>query len=151
MAPRPLRRTDGSDVDKADFLAEYARLEREHLAGKPNIGSYRSEGCELCDRCMFCLDCRSCHKCTHCVGCEECSDCSHSRACRSCHACAYCVDCSVCSGGAYLVRCTACVDCTYCFGCVGLVRKDFHILNVQYSRTQYFELLEKLKAELGLA
>jgi hypothetical protein len=34
---------------------------------------------------------------------------------------------------------------------VGLVRKDFHILNVQYSRTQYFELLEKLKAELGLA
>ena len=35
-------------------------------------------------------------------------------------------------------------------GCVGLVKKDFHILNVGYSRKEYFEILEKLKRELGV-
>jgi len=138
-------------MDKSDFLAEYARLEREHLGRKPNVGSYRSEGCELCTKCMFCVECQSCHRCTHCIRCEASSDCSHCRDCRSCHSCAYCIECSSCSGSAYLIRCTACVDCTYCFGCVGLVRKEFHILNVQYSRTQYFELLAKLAPELGIA
>jgi hypothetical protein len=45
----------------------------------------------------------------------------------------------------------ACADCTYCFGCVGLVKKEFHILNVPYPRTQYFEIVKRLTAELGIA
>jgi hypothetical protein len=33
---------------------------------------------------------------------------------------------------------------------VGLVKKDFHILNQAYSRQEFFELVKKLKAELGI-
>jgi len=43
-----------------------------------------------------------------------------------------------------------CVGCTYCFGCVGLHRKDFHILNRAYDRATYFAEIAKLARELGL-
>ena len=48
------------------------------------------------------------------------------------------------------VRCTDCTSCTYCFGCVGLSKKDFHILNVGFSRQEYFELTKRLKKELNV-
>ncbi|AKF85427.1 hypothetical protein MFUL124B02_12280 [Myxococcus fulvus 124B02] len=41
-------------------------------------------------------------------------------------------------------------DCNYCFGCVGLAKKDFHILNVPFPRTEYFKVVGKLRKELGL-
>jgi hypothetical protein len=139
-------------VEKTDFLAEYGRLEREFQAQKQpiNIGCYQSTDCESCDRCMFCNGCRSCYRCTHCQDCVHCGGCSHCRDCEDCHACSYCVETRASSGGTYLVRCITCADCTYCMGCVGLVKKEFHILNVQYTRTQYFEIVAKLKQELGI-
>ena len=60
-------------------------------------------------------------------------------------------DCSGCSKSAYLVRSIGCTECTYCFGCVGLSKKDFHILNVKYKRDEYFKQLKALKRELGLS
>ena len=50
-----------------------------------------------------------------------------------------------CTGSAYLIQCSSCIDCTYCYGCVGLTKKEFHILNVAYSRTEYFALLKTLR------
>jgi len=38
-----------------------------------------------------------------------------------------------------------CEECEYCFGCVGLRKKQYCILNKQYSETEYKELLEKIK------
>jgi hypothetical protein len=136
-------------VEKSDFLVERARLEREFLAEKPNLGSYRSEACELCDRCMFCSACRECFRCTHCSRCTNSSECSHCSECATCHACTYCIACQFCSGGAYLEQCVGCADCTYCFGCVGLVKREFYILNVPYSRTQYFEIVAQLREDLA--
>jgi hypothetical protein len=43
-----------------------------------------------------------------------------------------------------------CSGCTYCFGCVGLSRKDFHILNQPYDRSTYFKITSKLTRDLGL-
>ena len=31
-----------------------------------------------------------------------------------------------------------------------LVKRDFHILNVRYPRTEYFEITQQLRAELGI-
>jgi hypothetical protein len=56
-----------------------------------------------------------------------------------------------CTQSAYLVLCRNLSDCTYCFGCVGLQRKDFHILNVPFDRKEYFKIVGRLKKELGLA
>ena len=51
----------------------------------------------------------------------------------------------------YLVRCVALSDCNYAFGCVGISRKDFHILNEPFERTLYFETTRRLMRELGLS
>jgi hypothetical protein len=48
------------------------------------------------------------------------------------------------------VRSAACVGCAYCFGCVGLSRRDFHILNEPYDRATYFELSGRLARELRI-
>jgi hypothetical protein len=45
----------------------------------------------------------------------------------------------------------ACTGCTYGFGCVGLAKRDFHILNVPYDRQTYFALVAKLTRELRIA
>ena len=44
----------------------------------------------------------------------------------------------------------ACSECTYCFGCVGLAKQDFHILNVKYTRAEYFRIVKSLEEELGI-
>jgi hypothetical protein len=51
---------------------------------------------------------------------------------------------------AYLVRSVGCSGCTYCFGCVGLSRKDFHILNVPYERQEYFAKIAELRRMLRI-
>ena len=45
----------------------------------------------------------------------------------------------------------SCTDCTYCYGCVGLAKKEFHILNVPYSRTEYFALAQGPSRRRGRA
>lgn len=137
-------------VETQDFLNELARLEREHQTSRLNPGSYACSGCEKCTSCMFSTGCTGCYRCTHCADCEGCTHSSHSAACVACHGCAYCINSSDCTGGAYLVRCSACADCTYCFGCVGLVKREFCILNVPYSRQDYFDLVKQLSAELTI-
>jgi hypothetical protein len=61
------------------------------------------------------------------------------------------VDSERCVGSAYLVRSVGCNGCTYCFGCVGLSKRDFHVLNERYDRAAYFELTARLARELRIA
>jgi len=42
------------------------------------------------------------------------------------------------------LRCSFCTDCNYCYGCVGLSKKEFHILNQPYTRSEYFALIKSL-------
>ena len=74
----------------------------------------------------------------------------HCQDCQNCHRSSYCEQSSSCVGSSYLVLCHSCSDCTYCFGCIGLAKKDFHILNVKYGKNQYFRIVKALKAEMGL-
>jgi hypothetical protein len=55
-----------------------------------------------------------------------------------------------CANSAYLYFSRNLSDCTYCFGCVGLSKKDFHILNRPFGRQEYFQLTQRLKRELGV-
>jgi TPP-dependent indolepyruvate ferredoxin oxidoreductase alpha subunit len=64
--------------------------------------------------------------------------------------CQHCIDSENCTSSSYLVRSVALSSCSYCFGCVGLVGKDFHILNERFERREYFALVEHLTRELGL-
>ncbi len=47
-----------------------------------------------------------------------------------------------------LLYCTLCPHCKDCFGCVGLQRKQYCILNMQYTQQEYEELVPKLIAHM---
>lgn len=132
-------------MDINTFTTELRRLQDELGRKDANLASFQCEGCLRCGSCMFCVACQDCYKCTHCQGCVDCSLCAHCRGCRRCHDCAYCRDSVRCQGSTYVVRSVDCVDCTYCYGCVGLIKREFHILNVRYPRKDYFEITAALE------
>ncbi len=146
----PAEPTSPEGLDRRGFDAALQALLRVHEASEENPGSVRCEGCRACVSCMFCKACQACHRCTHCTGCRTSSHLTHCHDCSGCHECAYCERSENCAGASYLVLCRDCSDCTYCFGCVGLARKDFHILNQPYTRSEYFRIMEKLRGALGL-
>lgn len=137
-------------MNAAEYERALAKLKKAHAAQGDNPGSYRCSGCKACAGCIFCRDCDACYKCTYCHQCSGCSHCSHSIDCDACHGSSYSIACANCTGSTYLINCHACSDCTYCFGCVGLIKQEFHILNVQYTREEYFRITRRLSAELGL-
>jgi hypothetical protein len=99
---------------------------------------------------MFCKGCEECYRCTHSSGCRTSSHLTHCVECSGCHDCAYCLRSENCTRSSYLVLSRSCSECTYCFGCVGLAKKDFHVLNVPHGRTEYFRVVDGLRRELGL-
>ncbi len=40
------------------------------------------------------------------------------------------------------------LNCSDCFGCVGLKKKQYCILNKQYTKKEYFEMIEKIKKHM---
>lgn len=53
--------------------------------------------------------------------------------------------CTSCRYSAYLDYCE---ECEYCFGCVGLRKKQYCILNKQYSKEEYAATIERMKADM---
>ncbi|HUL61200.1 MAG TPA: caib/baif family protein [Anaeromyxobacteraceae bacterium] len=138
-------------MSRREFEQEYQRLLRAFAQEDENPGSISSTGCRQCVSCMFCKDCEECYRCTHCQGCQASSSLTHCVDCTGCHDCAYCVRSENCTRSSYLVLCRSCSECTYCLGCVGLAKKDFHILNVKYGKTEYFRIVKALEKELGVS
>ena len=58
----------------------------------------------------------------------------------------YCFNCWAASRD--LEYCGYCVGSSNCFGCVGLIKKQYFILNKQYSKEEYFLLVEKIKKHM---
>lgn len=137
-------------LEASAFLTELERLRSTVTARLDNPGSHGCVRCERCSGCTFCVDCSSCSRSTHCERCTDCVGASHCRDSAALFGCSHCERCERCSGSAYLVLCTDMTDSTYCFGCVGLSRQDFAVLNVPVPREQYFELVARLRGELGL-
>jgi hypothetical protein len=137
-------------MTRNEFETELRRLLSEHGARTGNQGCVECTGCELCIDCSFCRASKSLLRCHYCVDCERCSDSTHCRGGRELISCHHCTAAERCRSSSYLVRSVDCDGCTYSFGCVGLSRKDFHILNKPYERSAYFALVTRLSRELGL-
>jgi hypothetical protein len=137
-------------MSRREFEAELENLLRTWARDDSNPASVQCERCRRCTSCMFCVDCEECYRCTHSRGCRSSTHLTHCVDCTGCHDCAYCVQSENCTKSSYLVLSRGCSECTYCFGCVGLAGKDFHILNVKYTRSEYFRIVASLEAELGL-
>ncbi len=55
--------------------------------------------------------------------------------------CYWCIDCANCYGCSYLYACTQCTNCMFC---IGLNNKTNCILNKQYSKSEYEQILKTL-------
>ncbi|AUX46176.1 caib/baif family protein [Sorangium cellulosum] len=137
-------------MTRAEFEAELRKLLQGHETGTANERCVECVACERCVDCTFCRGSKALQRCHYCVDSQRCADSTHCRGCRDLLKCSHCVASERCTQSSYLVRSVDCTGCTYCFGCVGLVRKDFHILNQPYDRSTYFALTSKLMRELGL-
>ncbi len=51
----------------------------------------------------------------------------------------------VCSNTSDMEYSVMCIGCQDCFGCVGLKRKQYCILNKQYTKEEYEEIMQKIK------
>ncbi|MFA6515139.1 MAG: hypothetical protein WCT42_02650 [Candidatus Paceibacterota bacterium] len=57
---------------------------------------------------------------------------------------------SQCWMGAHdLEYCDSCPGASNCFGCIGLKKGEYCILNKQYSKEEYFEMVEKIKKHMN--
>ena len=54
--------------------------------------------------------------------------------CLVCRECEYCIDCR---------------NCSNCFGCVGMKNVEYCIFNKQYSKEEYFSLVDKIKKHMN--
>lgn len=138
-----------SFMDSRQFDAELRAL-RSDLLDRGNPDSFQSDNCTNCSQCMFCEGCENCHGCQYSKNSVGCTQCTHVMACTQCHQSTHLRHSARCVSSHYLTHCDDCADCTYCFGCVGLVRREFHILNRPYDRPTYFKMVHALNAELGL-
>lgn len=151
QSQRPADRADVSVLTPSEFEKRLRKLKEGGGAlERENPGSYACDDCQSCADCTFCTRSRNLRNCHYSNDCQRCSESSHCDRCVDCHALSHGIECTRCTGGAYLVLCTDCHGCTYCFGCVGLARKDFHILNEPYERTEYFRVTKRLEQELAV-
>ncbi len=135
-------------VNLREFEAAFRELVAAQKKSDGNVKCLACERCARCVDCTFCKDGNGLSRCHYCTRCTDCTDCSHCESSTGCLACTHCVESERCAQSAYLTRCVGCSGCTYCFGCVGLSRKDFHILNEPYDRQTYFEIVKGLEREM---
>lgn len=119
-----------------------------------NIKSEASEGEFLsntknCKRCFIIHDCEDCCNCSRGTALKNCVDangCWHSEAIGNCSSCldSYMLKYSLWSSARNSEYVDLCIECEYCFGCVGLRKKKYCILNVQYTKEEYEVLKEKI-------
>lgn len=139
-------------LDRREFERVFRDLRQHVLQSQTeeNPGSHRCERCQRCTQCMFTTDSVDCFSCTYCSHCTNCTNCTHCSGCQDCHQSSYCVNSHNLSACSYVIMSEHCHECIFCFGCVGLLKKEFHILNQKYSRDAYFKMVAKLKVEFGI-
>jgi hypothetical protein len=139
-----------SAVTPNEFESRLRELLREHAEVIENTGCLACERCERCTDSTFLKDCTNVARSNYCERCVDCTECSHTTDSKNCFGCTHCERSEGCTQSAYLVRCTGCSGCTYCFGCVGLSKKDFHILNEPYERQEWFRVVGELRKSMRI-
>ena len=149
--------------NREHIMAAQTRLEELKLkhARKAVIGEqndnvsgnyiYESKDCSDCFEIRACRDCKYCRIIHHANDCMdylcwgdnsermyECQECGHNA-----HNLRFC---SACYDGLHsLTYCYQCVlTANNCFGCVGMKKNDYCILNKQYEKSEYEELVPKI-------
>lgn len=137
-------------MDPREFKKALTALEKAFDNDPVNVNSHNVADCTRCTNCVFCRTCDRCYKCSYCTDCDSSTNLTHCIGCASCHHLANSVQCVSCTNSAFLIMSRDMSECNYCFGCVGLTRKDFHILNERYDRSTYFKTIKELTLALRI-
>ncbi len=129
----------------------FRQLVQAHASRSGNERCIECAQCERCVECTFCRRSVDLVRCHYCIEVHHAMDCTHCQRGRDLIRCTHCQDSARCTGSAYLEHCLDCSDCNYCFACVGLNKREFHVLNEPYSRSDYFKLTAQLQRELAQA
>lgn len=101
-----------------------------------------------CEDCFYCINTERSQTTMDASIVQECTRCYNIISCRTCYNLDFSVYCNDCSDSRFLYDCRRCKDC---FLCVGLVGKQYCILNTQYTKKQYqahMKTYERLTHEL---
>jgi len=71
----------------------------------------------------------NCIDCINCISCIDCDNCNRCKICKDCFDC---------------VECSSCDECNNCFLCDNLYNEIYMILNVQFSKKEYFQKIESM-------
>ncbi len=108
-----------------------------------NSRCYKCKDCKNCNKCDECIKCYSCYCCDNCDNCYDCTDCiscSNCYECEDCTNCSNCIDCYECERCELCSRCEHCKDCYYCDG---LKDKQYCVKNIQLTKEEYDEFINK--------
>lgn len=147
-------------LTSGQFIKEFQEL----YFNLPQVSHWTraSVNCDYGDICVVSKDSYMCFVSSNMENCFYCGDsrkdrfCADLTFCENCELCYECVDSETCYNSDYLQDCKNCTDCGFCnyctgckncFLCTNLTRKNFHILNREYSKEEYFEEVERLKTQ----
>jgi len=118
---------------------------REFGAARSELGSFAASAAPLRSTACFARAAATAIAARTAEDCEATTGSGHCLRCVGCHDCSHCEDAVGCTHSAYLLRCSFCTDCKLLLRLRGLGKKEFHILNRPYARSEYFALLKSLR------
>ena len=166
-----------SEVDYKNKMAGFKWGRSEVAEARKKLGE-AVRGCvHVCSHFIRCEDCtgdylRECSNCKHCfdlpksedakyiwtgIELSNCMDCSYTG--KKAENCLDCLSafpgfrqfaCVFSWGSSDCLYCDFCMNCNNCFGCAGLKRKEFCILNKQYSKEEYEKMVPKIIEKMKL-
>ncbi len=108
--------------------------------------SYLSSNIVWCENVYYSSDIyfsKNCIDCSFVTNCENCSNCLDSLSLFSCYNVKNSENLINCE------FCNFCKNCNNCFWCIWLENKSYSILNKQYNKNEYEELIEKFKSNFA--
>jgi len=136
-----------------EFLKKQPRKYLELVNCEDSLGDYLRD-CKNAKQCYHCVGLEDCKYMINCYFAKDCYDwdfvgAKGSELCHEMSSCAYCmVNCHFCS--ACWENCSdmyyaeLCLNSKNLFGCIALRHKQYCILNKQYSREEYEEILPRI-------
>lgn len=137
-----------------ELRAKFPHPPMHQVASESVAGDYitNSKNCFMCFHAEKCQDCAYLYD--EIVGLKDCMDCTHVQDCELCYNLmsaseCYNVDCSWWAANSQDCMYCYCIQASKnCFGCVYLQRREYCILNQQYSKEEYFKKIAEIKDDL---
>lgn len=128
-------------IHRNAYLLNCENVTGDHIFDSRNCSHcFDGDASEDCSYSISLNDSKDIHSC-YSAGWPRCEQVYHCAVSRGSIDMAFCRYMFFCNDMRY---CDSCQTCKHCFGCIGLRHKDYCILNKQYSKVEYEELVPRI-------